>query len=362
MFDEIDALIILNNIQGLGAVKIRQLLKAFGCATAVLSAPIQDLAALPGIGKQLIDKLQKAPLSSRWKQDKELLLRENIELITEAHPCYPSALRPLADRPALLYVKGDLSCLKNPMIAVVGTRAASPYGQYMAETLSRDLAARGITIASGLARGIDTAAHRGALDKGHTVAVIGSGLAKLYPKENTSLALSIANSGAVISEFPLLTPPDRHHFPQRNRIVSGMSAATLVIEAKTNGGALITAEKALKQKRPVFAIPGRVDSETFSGSHQLISEGKAQLIQSAEDILKALNWNTIHTPSPSLPLPTLHGEEQALWQKLPNEECNVEEIAQKVNLPVAKLNVLLTKLLLKKRVLKYPGNIYRKTG
>lgn len=364
MLNEIDALLVLNNIPGLGAVKIRRLIEHLGSATAVLEASVLELCAVPGFGPRLSEMITQWENSERWKLDRELVHQQEVKLITESSQHYPEALRGIPDRPVLLYVKGCVEQLSKKAVALVGTRVAGHYGRHMAESLARGLAQAGVTVFSGLARGIDTAAHQGALERGSTIAVIGSGLSKLYPRENQCLAQQIAENGAVVSEFPMLTPPDRPNFPQRNRIVSGSSAATVVVEAKEKSGAMITAKKAIEQERPVFAVPGRVDSGTFSGNHALISKGQARLIQTAEDILNFLGWEqgSVASQEEGNENSTgLQGEEHALWLQLPREESSLEVLAQKVNLPVAKLNVLLTKLLLKKKVKKYPGNIYRRT-
>jgi DNA processing protein len=253
-------------------------------------------------------------------------------------------------------LKEDQRCL-----AIVGTRQASVYGQEMAHRLSRELAQAGFTIVSGLARGIDTAAHRGALEKGRTLAVLGSGLACIYPTENIALAGAIRQQGALISEFAMATPPDRQNFPQRNRIVSGMTLGTILIEAPQQSGAMLTVERALNQGRPVFALPGRVDQDSFRGNHALIKERKAELIENVEDILKNFECSLplVFKPTQKLPF-RLEKEEEELLRQMPIQEISVEELVAHIQWPVAKLNGLLMSLVLKKIVKEYPGKIYKK--
>lgn len=361
--NERTALLLLVNTPGLGAVKIRRLLKHFDSAEATVQAPTEALAAVPGVGPRLAQAVEQAWHNGLWERDAELVERYGVSLVTLADPEYPEALRRIPDAPVLLYVKGQLPAASAPCVAVIGTRQASRYGLQMAKDISADLAAQGVTVVSGLARGVDTYAHEGALRTGKTVAVIGSGLAHIYPRENTELAQRIAESGAVVSEFPMLTPPDRTHFPQRNRIVSGMSLGTVLIEAKVRSGAMITVKRAIDQGREVFAIPGRADIETFTGNHSLIKDGCAQLVQSGQEILNALRIASNECQRDfQVALPQLDTEEQQLWDALSSEERTVEEIAEETKLPIAKLNILLMKLLLKQRIEKYPGNLFRRVG
>lgn len=361
--DEKQALLLLVNTPGLGAVKIRRLIEHFGSATAAIEAPSEAMAAVPGIGPRIAQAIEHTWHEGLWERDAEMVHRYGVSLVSQQDPSYPDALRSIPDAPVLLYVKGSLPNKAETCVAVIGTRQGSHYGRQMAEEISRDLAAQGVVVTSGLARGVDTAAHIGALKTGKTVAVIGSGLAQMYPKENSELARQIAENGAVVSEYPMMAYPDRAHFPQRNRIVSGMSAGTLLIEAKARSGAMITVDRAMTQGRQVYALPGRADIETFAGNHLLISEGKAKLIQSARDILKSLDVALKDsTDKPQITAPQLEGDELNLWNALSSEERSVEEIAEDTNLPIAKLNILLMKLLLKQRVEKYPGNLFRRVG
>jgi DNA processing protein len=233
----------------------------------------------------------------------------------------------------------------------------------MAKKLSHELTQAGFTIISGLARGVDTAAHLGALEaQGRTLAIIGSGLAHIYPQENISLTDQIALQGAVISEFAMTTPPHRSHFPKRNRLVSGMALGTLLIEAPSQSGAILTVENAIQQNRHVWALPGRADQENFRGNHALIKKQKAILVENIEDIVQCLDAFCLTTPikPQQLELGQLKQEEINLLEKLPSEEISIEEIVKRTQLPIYQLNSLLMSLTLKKIIKEFPGKIYKK--
>ncbi len=265
--EECEALMVLSGTADLGPVKIQQLLLQHGSAVEVLKAE--------GIWIN----------HSYWKEHFRLVEQLDIDVIPFTGPRYPKRLLELSDHPIILYVKGSLKPCDQQSIAVVGTREPSDYGKKMAKTISKDLAANGFTVISGLAHGIDTEAHKGALQKGRTIAVMGSGLAQIYPIENKQLADIIAEKGAVISEFPMLATPDRQHFPRRNRIVSGMSLGVFLVEAPQKSGAMITMKNAFSQGKTLFALPGPVDYDSFKGNHMLIKGGKALLVENGEDIV-----------------------------------------------------------------------------
>lgn len=296
-----EAAIALNLIPGLGPVRVMRLMQVFASPELVLEAPASMLVEIPGIGPQL------ARLISSWRsivnpyRELELADKAGAAVTTVFDPAYPSSLRSLPDPPIVLYSWGSWTGTDSERsIAVVGSRMATHYGRLCAKTISHDLAEAGVTIISGLARGVDTEAHTGALDAGgRTIAVIGAGLNRLYPQENGNLARRIADGyGAVVSEFPMDMPPSRTTFPMRNRIVSGWSRATLVVEASGRSGALITARMAAEQGREVFCIPGPVDRHSSDGCHALIRDG-ATLASSASDILHDMRWTS---PEQGLPL------------------------------------------------------------
>ena len=232
----------------------------------------------------------------------------------------------------------------------------------MARKISGEISRSGFTIISGLARGIDTAAHEAALEKGRTIAVLGSGFHHLYPKENERLAEQIIENGALISEFPMSTPPDRQHFPQRNRIVSGMTLGTILIEAPLQSGAMITCSQAYNLGRPVFALPGRADYEYFQGNHHLIKTRQAGLIENSKDVIIHFSdlFPLFPVKSSTQRIVSLEKEEEDLLRCLPQQELSIEDILTITKLPIAKLNVLLMSLVLKKVIKEFPGKIYKK--
>lgn len=360
--EELEALLILNSLPLIGSIKIRLLIQQFGSSIDALKAPLNDIAILPGFGPKILDAWKQGLKEEKWLEDLSLIKKFGVTVIPYFSPQYPKKLLEIVDFPLILYVQGKLLRQDERSLAVVGTRQATIYGQEMSKQFSKGLAQAGFTIVSGLARGIDTLAHQGALEAGRTIAVLGSGLASIYPSENKNLAAQIAECGAVISEFPMATSPDRSHFPQRNRIVSGMTLGTILIEAPEKSGAMLTAEKAMTQGRPVFALPGRADSDYFRGNHSLIKSKKAELVENIQDILHYFNPTslpfTVKT-SATQKIP-LEKEEELLLSQFPTEELPLEEMISRFQWPVAKLNVLLMSLVLKKMIKEYPGKIYKK--
>lgn len=272
----------------MGAMRIRHLLSHFGSAQAAWEASGDQLAAA-GLARPLTEQLQQ----TRATLDLDALLhkihRADAHVITVADENYPDALREIADAPMVLYVRGTLLPTDRLALGIVGTRRATRYGLDATKHIARELASQQVTIVSGMAQGIDTAAHRGALEAGgRTIAVMGCGVDVLYPRENEQLAYAIMQQGAVISELPLGTPPNGKNFPRRNRLISGLSLGVLIGEAPMKSGALITAEAALEQGRDVFAIPANIFNRMGTGSNQLLQEG-ARLVMGAQDVLDELN-------------------------------------------------------------------------
>lgn len=361
--NEIEALAILAHIPFLGSVKIRQLIQHYGTATAALELAGTDSMHWHGIGDKIRHGLTHWKSSDQWKRNLEAAHEENATIIPFTSPQYPQRLLELPDLPLLLYVKGELKKSDSRCIAMIGTRNMSVYGCDMAKKIAEDLAAMGFTIISGLARGIDTAAHCGALAKGRTIAVLGSGLKDIYPKENLALAQAISNKGCLISEFPMMTPPDKQNFPQRNRIVSGMSMGIVLIEAPLKSGAMITMDRGWSQKRKLFALPGRAEGDSFRGNHYLIKKGMAHLIENAEDV--ALTFDNLFSLTPQNsaakgPLIPLEKDEEAIYKALSSEELTIEEIIQRTQCPAHKLSSLLMGMVIKKAIKELPGKIYKK--
>ncbi|OIP88133.1 MAG: DNA protecting protein DprA [Syntrophaceae bacterium CG2_30_49_12] len=276
--------IALKFVDGVGNVGFKTLVDALGSPQNVFQENINTLRMVPGIGEKTAGRIKAFNDWEKVEREMETAHKMNVSIATFQDPQYPKALLNIYDFPPFLYVKGILG--ENDInVAVVGSRAASTYGKFSTERLCRELAMHGITVVSGMARGIDSAAHRGALaGKGRTIAVLGSGLDVVYPPENEKLFLEIAAHGAVITDFPFSTPPHGPNFPARNRIISGISHGVVVVEAGEKSGSLITARLALEQGREVFAVPGSIDTAGSRGTHKLIKQG-AKLIENVYDVL-----------------------------------------------------------------------------
>ena len=283
-----EAYIILNGLSGIGPIRVAQMLSVLGEARCIFTASRANLVRIPGIGETLASLILNWPEHFDLGAELELTARAGVRILTREDEEYPALLREIHDPPICLYVRGEPGVLQRarPAVAVVGSRHTTPYGVSVAETLSVAAAVAGWTVVSGLARGIDTVAHQAVLrTKGCTIALLGSGLGRIYPQDNVELARMIArDGGALASEFPMLFPPDKRGFPMRNRLISGMTLGTIVVEAGTQSGALITATQALDQGRQVFAVPGRIDSPQSRGCHALIRDG-AKLVESFADVL-----------------------------------------------------------------------------
>lgn len=278
--------ILLNLIPGIGSTPLRRVLDACGSLERLWTAGARELQQA-GASTQMAQRLVGCRDGRLLVRELALAQRHGATIVTLEDADYPKLLREIADPPLALYSRGSLPA-EEVVVAIVGSRHASLYGMQTAERLGYELALRGITVVSGLARGVDSASHRGALEAGgRTVAVLGSGLANLYPPEHRELADQIAGQGAVISEYPMEATPEPYHFPRRNRIISGLSLGVVVVEAAARSGALITAGCALEQGREVFAVPGPITTPTSQGTHHLLKDG-AQLVMSVEDILEEL--------------------------------------------------------------------------
>ena len=359
-----EACIALNMLPGMGPVRLRRLLEVFETPARILAAKTQALRSVNGVGPEVAETI------TRWEEHVDLqgelarIGEFGAEVLTQASPDYPRLLREIHNPPIVLYVWGKLSHRDEHAIGVVGSRQASHYGTECAKKLSYQLAYAGMTVVSGLARGIDTSAHQGALAaKGRTVAVLGSGLSRLYPRENQGLAEKIADgSGAVVSEFSMEVKADVQTFPMRNRIVSGMSFALLVVEAGLNSGALITASQAIDQGRSVYAVPGPINRPTSTGSNRLIQQG-AKLVMDAGDILEDIQTLFPETPklSPSAPCTDALGEEErAVYDSIGDSETAIDEVIAKSGLPTAKVCSTLLALEMKRLVKQLPGQHFVK--
>ena len=287
----------LNQISGLGNAAFCQLLAKFGTPEGIFSAKLNQLREV--VNNEIAQKISKGVAVDAIAPTLKWLEKDNVHLITLADSTYPQKLLEVSNPPALLFAIGHLHWLNHPTIAMVGSRSATPQGEKNAEDFAKSLCEQGLCIASGMALGIDGAAHRGALKaNGATIAVVGTGLDIVYPARHRDLAHKIAERGLIISEFPLGTPSKAQNFPRRNRLISGLSLGCLVVEANIDSGSLITARLAAEQGREVFAIPGSIHSPVTKGCHQLIKQG-AKLVESVQDILEEINWANIVNSLPS---------------------------------------------------------------
>lgn len=352
----------LRSVPGVGSLLFKRLIDAFGSPEAVLAAAPKSLAAVDGISGKLAQSIAAHRIPTSAKQDLDRALAAGYGVVAMNDPAYPPLLRQIPDPPAYLYVSGGLDAAA-PCIAVVGSRHPTDYGLRTTRRLSRDLAMQGFTVVSGLARGIDTAAHEGALDGGgKTVAVLGSGLDRIYPAENRRLAGRIAASGAVVSEFPPEAGPDGHHFPIRNRIISGMCLGTMIAEATLRSGSLITARLAADQGREVFAVPGSIHSHKSTGTHTLIKQG-AKLVEHAGDIIEELSpmlsaagQGDPSTPAPAAPV--LTENEAEVCAVLSPYPIHIDELGRRLSMDSARLAGLLLGLELKGQVRQLPGKFF----
>lgn len=359
---EDDAYLVLNMVPRIGPVRLRRLLAEFGSAVAVLDAKAGQLARVEGIGPDSAAALAGWRESVDWEAERGRAEEFGARVVTLASSDYPPLLREIHDPPSVLYVWGTLEERDRHAVGVVGTRKPTLYGSACAKKLSYQMAHSGLTVVSGLARGIDTAAHQGALAAhGRTLAVIGSGLMSLYPPENRELAEKIACSGAVISEFPMTTRADRQTFPMRNRIISGLSFGLLVVEAGSRSGALISANQAMDQGRTVYAVPGRIDQATSIGPNRLIQQG-AKLVMGVEDILDDRGLLFAETPElEPPPPPPLSTEEEAVFRAIGSEEPSQDEIVERCGLPTHVVSSTLLALELKKLVRRLAGSRFVQT-
>jgi DNA processing protein len=360
---ELSALLQLLSVPGIGPVRVRALVGHFRSTTAVLSAPVHALCQVEGIERTLAENIHQTDHATIAQQQMELAEKLQCRLLTFWDAEFPEILKKIYDPPVLLFVKGEMRADDETAIAIVGTRVPTEYGKLVAERLASALCLRRLTIVSGLARGIDTVAHQAALKSGgRTLAVLGSGLDHIYPPENRRLAQEIAQHGAVISEYFFGTKPDAVNFPRRNRLISGLTFGTLVIEAGEESGALITAQTALEQGREVFAVPGSIFSPKSLGPHRLIQDG-AKLILSVDDILTELPRQLdmfAASSSETAPAVALTETEQKIVAQLSHESTHIDQLARQTGLPTAQLLAILLDLEFKNIVKQLPGKFFMK--
>ncbi len=365
-----DAFLALNLLPGLGPVRVRRLLNHFsGNPVEILTASEDGLKGAEGIGTEMAKTIRQWDTLVDLEEEKRRITDHGIRLLTIDSDEYPPALREIYDPPFLLYVKGHFLPRDKHAVAVVGSRRTTVYGTEAARKLSFQLAHSGVTIVSGLARGIDTAGHEAALAAGgRTIAVLGSGIGNVYPSENQGLADRIAENGVLVSEFPVLYVPDKQSFPLRNRIVSGLSQGVLVVEAPERSGSMITANQAMEQGRTVFAVPGQIDRPTSGGCNRLIQQG-AKLVCDAGDILAEIDEFTEldlsdqgqdEEPADSRVGALGATERQVIAAFGAETEVFIDNLVATANLPLATVSVSLLQLEMKRIVKQLPGKRFVK--
>ncbi|HEX7512763.1 MAG TPA: DNA-processing protein DprA [Candidatus Methylomirabilis sp.] len=347
----------------MGGAGLQGLLATFGSALRTWEASKEALQQAPGIGPATAAAMRRFPWVRKLREDQARVKAAGVGVLVWGDAEYPARLREIASAPPVLYVRGRMEPGDDAAVAIVGSRRATAYGEAVARELAGELARRGITIVSGLARGIDAAAHRGALDAGGTTwAVLGSGLDEIYPPEHRELAAEVTTSGALLSEFPLGTAPLRLHFPRRNRIISGLSLGVVVVEAGVKSGALITAHHALEQGREVFAVPGRVHAQYSEGTNRLIKAG-AKLVESWEDVLVELVPNLKgrkRARPPEPPRPELTADEQRLFDLLAGGPLHIDQLIVKSDWGGGRVAAVLVGLEMKEVVRQLKGKVFER--
>jgi DNA processing protein len=355
-------LVCLTMVAGVGPHTCRALLERFGTAGGVLDASLSALRAVPGVGPKVAERIATARRDLDPAVELDLCRQQNVRLIARGDADYPPPLEEIPDPPSLLYCRGTIVPGDQLAIALVGSRRCTPYGMRIAERLASALARVGLTVVSGLARGIDAAAHRGALKAGgRTIAVLANGLADVYPPEHEALAREVAGSGALLSEMPMRQTPLAGLFPQRNRLISGLCLGVVVVEATSRSGSLSTAHHAMEQNRDVFAVPGPVDSLPSQGCHRLIRDG-ARLVETVDDILEELGplvreVRPAHDETPVRhPVElTLSDHERSLLGHLSDQPVGVDDLIARTGLTASQVMATLSVLEMRRLVRRLPG-------
>jgi DNA processing protein len=352
----------LHLIPGLGNLTFKKLLDKFGSPAGVLDARMQELLHVEGLRKEIARRISKKEFSADPAKVFRSLERWNAKVITYGGPNYPDCLRQIHDPPMVLYLRGHDIPMKIPFLAIVGSRNPTPYGLRASEELGQGLARRGVGVVSGLARGIDAAAHWGCLEgHGFAVAVLGTGIDIVYPASNKKLFDEIIKKGVAISEFPPGTPPEARNFPIRNRVISGLSRGVIVVEATMNSGSLITASVALEQGREVYAVPGSIQSFKSRGCHFLIKQG-AKLVENSDDVLDELGLNYPFAPKTDTfkaPLtPPVEELEQKVFDLIGDYPIHIDEIAREGELEPSVVSAALVRMELKGLIRQLPGKFF----
>ena len=347
----------LNLIPGVGPIAYRNLVGTFRDPERVFAASTKELAAVEGVGEKIIGAIKDFPAAETAADELKKVQDLGVSLLTFCNQGYPKNLLQIYDPPPLLYVRGELDAGDSLMVAMVGSRKGSPYGRAVTKKISRELASSGVTVVSGMARGIDTCAHLGALEAGgKTIAVFGCGIDIVYPPENKKLFFDIIDHGAVISEFPLSTPPEGKNFPKRNRIISGLSLGVVIVEATDDSGSLITASHALEQGREVFAVPGNIGMATSKGTNALIKQG-AKLVEGAQDILTEI-LPQYEGKTYREEIPALNDEEDGILQLLSHSPLHIDEISRLSQMEIRRVSTILLELELKGVISQLGGKMF----
>jgi len=360
--DQLD-LLALALVPGLGPRLTAALLERFGTAGAVRRASAAELQTVPQIGGQLSVKFAAALRAVDLARELELIERHGVRLVGLDGDEYPARLKTIADPPALLFVRGSIVPADGRSVAIVGSREYTAYGRKATEQLAAGLARAGYTVVSGLARGIDGFAHRAALGAGgRTVAFLAGGLSRIYPPEHTELAGAVAQSGALVTETPMQVAPQAGMFPARNRLISGMAAAVIVVEAHERSGALITARHAAEQGRDVFVVPGAIDSSASAGCLKLLRDG-GKLVRGVDDVLEDLDGvrpgRPVAKPEPTPP-PGMDHDALRVWTLLEPGPQFIDDIARGLQIPIPELAGMLTRMEMKRLIRRLPGSQYER--
>lgn len=360
--DDLAHLLTLLMVPGVGPTRFRQLVERFGSARAALDVSLHDLKAMPRMDESTASAIRTYRDEREVRRQLTAMERHGVRVVSLWDEAYPELLKEIEDPPPVLFVLGGVEAWSPPLVAVVGTRVATSYGRRIAEQITGELVERGIGVVSGMARGIDAVSHRVTLARGgRTVAVLGCGVDVVYPPEHRTLRDDIVQHGAVVSEFLMGTEPDAPHFPRRNRIISGMSLGTLVVEAGEKSGALLTAAYALDQNREVFAVPGNIVSPRSQGTNALIKRG-AKLVSDVEDILEELRGPfrpLIASMEAPRPIPKgLPQEEEALLHALSSEPRHIDGISEDLGRPPSEVLTVLLSLELSGLVRQLPGKMF----
>ena len=360
--EEREAWLALNMVPHVGPATFAILLEHFGTAKRILKAPFKTLEAVPGVGPATAKAIRGCRAQETIARERKRMAARGLQFVMFREEGYPAPLRHIAQPPPVLYLRGSWQERDRKAVAIVGSRSATPYGRGVADRLAFELARRGLTIVSGLARGIDAAAHRGALRAGgRTIAVLGSGADIIYPSEHRKLSEAIAEKGALLSEFPLGTSPHRGNFPQRNRLISGLCLGVVVVEAAVDSGALITAHHALEQGKEVFAVPGQVTGRLSQGCHRLIKSG-AKLTEGWEDVVEELGAHNLQDLPPMPPMPPVERDEGRVLEILGEEPLHIDAIIAGSKLPAPAVATSLLALEMKGWVKQLSGKTFVRVG